>query len=102
MGGEHAGLRIIAVRLLCEDLASIVRIGASSGTTVTTTGRCVTSSCQRLMLQGHKELIHPVVGPLSFNHAVFQHGDTGQLRLVLYTPTCAHDTPAKLAQLLDA
>jgi transcriptional regulator with XRE-family HTH domain len=51
--------------------------------------------------EGHKELIHPIVGPLSFDHAVFQHGDTGELRLVLYTPTCEHDTRAKLAQLLD-
>jgi PAS domain-containing protein len=49
---------------------------------------------------GHKELTHPVVGPLAFDHAVFRHGETGDLRLVLYTPSCEHDTRAKLAQLL--
>jgi MmyB-like transcription regulator ligand binding domain len=51
--------------------------------------------------EGHKELIHPAVGPLSFDHAVFHHGDTGDPRLILYTPTGEHDTRAKLARLLD-
>jgi PAS domain-containing protein len=50
---------------------------------------------------GHKELTHPLVGPLAFDHAVFRHGETGDLRLILYTPSCEHDTRAKLAQLLD-
>jgi transcriptional regulator with XRE-family HTH domain len=50
---------------------------------------------------GHKELNHPVVGPLAFDHAVFRHGETGDMRLVLYTPSCEHDTRAKLARLLQ-
>jgi len=50
---------------------------------------------------GHKELTHPLVGPLAFDHAVFRHGDTGDLRLVLYTPSCEHETRAKLARLLE-
>ena len=50
---------------------------------------------------GRKELNHPVVGPLAFDHAVFRHGETGDQRLILYTPSCEHDTRAKLARLLD-
>jgi transcriptional regulator with XRE-family HTH domain len=50
---------------------------------------------------GHKELIHPLVGPLAFDHGVFRHGETGDLRLILYTPSCEHDTRAKLSQLLE-
>jgi transcriptional regulator with XRE-family HTH domain len=52
---------------------------------------------------GHKELSHPVVGPLAFDHAVFRHGDGegGDLRLILYTPSCEHDTRVKLARLLE-
>jgi transcriptional regulator with XRE-family HTH domain len=50
---------------------------------------------------GHKELAHPLVGPLAFDHAVFRHGETGDLRLILYTPSCEHDTRAKLARLLQ-
>jgi transcriptional regulator with XRE-family HTH domain len=50
---------------------------------------------------GHRELTHPVVGPLAFDHAVFRHGETGDLRLILYTPSCEHDTRAKLARLLE-
>ncbi len=51
---------------------------------------------------GHKELTHPLVGPLAFDHAVFRHGESGELRLILYTPSCEHDTRAKLAELLEA
>jgi hypothetical protein len=50
---------------------------------------------------GHKELAHPLVGPLAFDHAVFRHGEVGELRLVLYTPCREHDTRAKLARLLQ-
>lgn len=49
---------------------------------------------------GHKELNHPLVGPLAFDHAVFLHGEAGEQRLVLYTPSCEHDTRAKLGRLL--
>jgi PAS domain-containing protein len=51
---------------------------------------------------GHRELTHPVAGPLAFDHAVFRHGETGDLRLILYTPSCEHDTRAKLEQLLES
>ena len=50
---------------------------------------------------GHKELVHPLVGPLAFDHAVFHHGETGALRLILYTPSCEYDTRAKLERLLE-
>ena len=36
-----------------------------------------------------------------FDHAVFQHGESGEQRLVLYSPSCEHDTRAKLARLLE-
>ena len=49
---------------------------------------------------GRKELNHPVVGPLAFDHAVFKHGDAGEQRLILYSPACEHDTRAKLVRLL--
>jgi transcriptional regulator with XRE-family HTH domain len=49
---------------------------------------------------GRKDLNHPVVGPLVFDHAVFNYGDLGEQRLVVYSPSCEQDTRAKLAQLL--
>jgi transcriptional regulator with XRE-family HTH domain len=52
--------------------------------------------------EGRKELLHPVVGRLAFAHAVFAHGERSEQRLVLYSPLCEHDTPAKLARLLEA
>jgi hypothetical protein len=36
-----------------------------------------------------------------FDHAVFNHGDSGDQRLVVYAPTGEQDTPAKLARLLE-
>lgn len=50
---------------------------------------------------GRKELTHPLVGRLSFAHAVFHHGERSEQRLILYSPLCEHDTAAKLAQLLE-
>jgi transcriptional regulator with XRE-family HTH domain len=50
---------------------------------------------------GRKELDHPVAGSLVFDHAVFQYGDTGEQRLVVYSPTPEQDTRAKLARLLE-
>jgi PAS domain-containing protein len=50
---------------------------------------------------GHKELNHPAVGPLAFDHAVFLHGEAGEQRLIIYSPTCEYDTPAKLGRLLQ-
>jgi transcriptional regulator with XRE-family HTH domain len=51
---------------------------------------------------GRKDLRHPEVGMLSFSHAVFHPAETSEQRLILYSPLPDHDTPAKLACLLDA
>jgi transcriptional regulator with XRE-family HTH domain len=51
--------------------------------------------------EGHKELEHPIVGRLAFDHAVFHHGEAGERRLIVYSPACEHDTLAKLDRLLD-
>jgi PAS domain-containing protein len=50
---------------------------------------------------GRKELKHPLVGHLVFDHAVFTHGEAGDQRLVMYSPACEQDTQAKLVQLLQ-
>jgi hypothetical protein len=50
--------------------------------------------------EGRKTLIHPTVGRLEFEHALFKHGEETDHRLVLYSPLPQHDTPAKLASLL--
>ena len=39
---------------------------------------------------------------MSFSHAVFHPSETIEQRLILYTPLPDHDTPAKLAGLLEA
>jgi transcriptional regulator with XRE-family HTH domain len=51
--------------------------------------------------EGRKELRHPVEGPMAFEHAVLHPGDAPEQRLILYTPLPDHDTPAKLARLMD-
>jgi hypothetical protein len=50
---------------------------------------------------GRKELHHPEVGVLVFEHAVFHPSEAPEQRLVLYSPRPDHDTPAKLARLLE-
>jgi transcriptional regulator with XRE-family HTH domain len=50
--------------------------------------------------EGRKTLIHPTVGRLEFEHALFKHGEDSDHRLVLYSPLPEHDTAAKLASLL--
>lgn len=50
---------------------------------------------------GRKEINHPVVGTLVFEHAVFRPEEVLDQRLVLYSPVAEHDTPAKLAQLME-
>jgi PAS domain-containing protein len=50
---------------------------------------------------GRKELKHPLVGHLVFDHAVFTHGEAGDQRLIMYSPACEQDTPSKLAQRLQ-
>ncbi len=50
---------------------------------------------------GRKDVVHPDVGPMSFEHAVLHPGEAPDQRLVLYSPLPDHDTPAKLAQLIE-
>jgi transcriptional regulator with XRE-family HTH domain len=50
--------------------------------------------------EGRKELVHPTAGQMVFDHAVFR-AEAVDHRLILYTPVCQHDTPAKLARLLE-
>jgi transcriptional regulator with XRE-family HTH domain len=51
--------------------------------------------------EGRKELNHPLVGTLVFEHAVFHPAEAPEQRLILYTPAAEHATPEKLAELLD-
>jgi hypothetical protein len=51
---------------------------------------------------GRKEIHHPTVGTMWFEHAVFHPQETPEQRMILYTPLPDEDTPAKLAQLLAA
>jgi MmyB-like transcription regulator ligand binding domain len=51
--------------------------------------------------EGRKELRHPIVGTLVFEHAVFNPVDAPEQRLILYTPVPEQDTPEKLADLLE-
>jgi hypothetical protein len=45
-------------------------------------------------------IVHPVVGTLVFEHAVFHPQEAPEQRLILYSPMPDEDTPAKLGQLL--
>jgi MmyB-like transcription regulator ligand binding domain len=49
---------------------------------------------------GRKEIHHPVVGSMVFEHAVFNPAEAPEQRLVLYSPLAENDTPAKLERLL--
>jgi transcriptional regulator with XRE-family HTH domain len=51
--------------------------------------------------EGRKEVIHPQVGRLVFEHAVFHPTESPEQRLILYSPLPDEDTPAKLARLLE-
>jgi len=51
---------------------------------------------------GRKELRHLVAGKLVFEHAIFNPQEAPDQRLVLFSPLPEHDTPAKLARLIDA
>jgi transcriptional regulator with XRE-family HTH domain len=51
--------------------------------------------------EGRKEVIHPQVGRLLFEHAVFHPTESPEQRLILYSPMPDEDTPAKLARLLE-
>ena len=50
--------------------------------------------------EGRKEIIHPTVGRMVFEHAVFNPQQSPEQRLILYSPLAEDDTPAKLAQLV--
>jgi transcriptional regulator with XRE-family HTH domain len=51
--------------------------------------------------EGRRELRHPHAGMLAFSHGVFHPTEASEQRLILYSPLPDHDTPAKLAQLLE-
>jgi transcriptional regulator with XRE-family HTH domain len=51
--------------------------------------------------EGRKVVNHPVEGLMSFEHAVFNPAEAPDQRLILYTPLPDHETPAKLARLLE-
>jgi transcriptional regulator with XRE-family HTH domain len=50
---------------------------------------------------GRKEILHPSVGRLVFEHAVFNPAEAPEQRLILYSPMPEYDTPAKLAALME-
>ena len=50
---------------------------------------------------GRKEIRHPVVGTMIFEHAVFNPAEAPEQRLVLFSPLPEQDTAAKLARLLE-
>jgi hypothetical protein len=49
-----------------------------------------------------KKFRHPTAGLLVFDHAIFQHVEAPEQRLVLFSPVAEHDTPAKLARLMGS
>ncbi len=51
--------------------------------------------------EGRKEVHHQTEGVMVFEHAVFNPIQAPEQRLCLYTPLPEHDTPAKLARLLE-
>jgi transcriptional regulator with XRE-family HTH domain len=52
--------------------------------------------------EGRKELIHPVAGPLVFDHAVFRHAENSEQRLILYSPCRTDGTAERVAALVEA
>ncbi len=51
---------------------------------------------------GRKELRHPEVGPLIFEHAAFHPTDDPEQRLILYTPVPGTGTAEKLDELCES
>ncbi len=51
--------------------------------------------------EGRKTLMHPSVGKLVFEHAVFHPQDEPEQRLIMYSPTDECGTREKLAELLS-
>lgn len=54
------------------------------------------------LAEGRKELDHPTMGRMVFEHADFQAAEAPELRLVLYSPHPEADTPAKLKRLMES
>jgi transcriptional regulator with XRE-family HTH domain len=52
--------------------------------------------------EARKDLRHPLVGLMSFSHAVFHPAEKLDQRLVLYSPLPENETAAKLARLMGA
>ncbi len=52
--------------------------------------------------EGRKEIRHPVVGTMMFEHAVFHPGEAPEQRVILYSPLPDDDTTAKLERLMEA
>jgi hypothetical protein len=52
--------------------------------------------------QGRKQIRHPDVGELLFEHAVFHPTDSPDQRLILYSPVPRSGTAEKLEQLIDS
>jgi transcriptional regulator with XRE-family HTH domain len=52
--------------------------------------------------EGRKDLRHPLVGMMSFSHAVFHPAEKLDQRLVLYSPLPENETAAKLAKLIGS
>jgi transcriptional regulator with XRE-family HTH domain len=50
---------------------------------------------------GRKDILHPDVGEMAFEHAILHPGEVPDQRLVLYSPLPEHDTAAKLARLME-
>ena len=51
--------------------------------------------------EARKELHHPEVGVLTFEHAAFHPAEAPEQRLILHSPVAGSGTAEKLAQLLD-
>jgi transcriptional regulator with XRE-family HTH domain len=51
--------------------------------------------------EGRKELVHPAVGTLVFEHAVFHPSEAPEQRLILYTPVAEHGTVERMTELLE-
>lgn len=49
---------------------------------------------------GRKEILHPQVGRMVFEHAVFNPQEAPEQLMILYSPLAEDDTPAKPAQLV--
>lgn len=56
----------------------------------------------RPRIDGRKEIVHPVVGSLLFEHTTLQVPMNPDLKMMIYTPYPGSDTRTKLCQLMDS